>query len=196
MGDTDMSKLSEKAKAATREHKDVDVLFDRELLGEQKRLAHAALTAQKAYQASTEEGFDGDPRFALHAYQEASTRLEEFLATIRDEFVVIRVVEVPDHEWRAVKARNPLPEDKDSWNTLDRQYGLNAIASTKAALELTALEVERDEDGHETTEKPSAEVWAEVFQNLSSGDLTSLVLAQIELNETVYVGGYAAAKKG
>ncbi|WP_371031272.1 hypothetical protein [Pseudoclavibacter sp. JSM 162008] len=191
-----MSKLSQKAKNASREYKDIDVLFDRELFGEQKRLSDIVRKARDTYQASTEEGYDGDPRYALQAFNNAQTALTEYLETIRDEFVVIRVVEVPDHEWRAIKARNPLPEDQNTWGPVDRKYGLNAIASTKAALELTGLEVERDEEGKETTSKPSSEVWAEAFANLSSSDLMSLVLAQVELNEIVYAGGYTAAKKG
>lgn len=186
-----MSKLSQKATTATREFKDVDVLFNREFLGKQKRLTNIMLKAKEEYALSTQEGYDGDPRFPLQAYTEAKHELEAFLESIRDEFAVIRVVEVAAHEWQAIKAANPLPDDRTLWSGLDRQYGLNAYAVTKAALELSALEVDGDE-----TEQPTPEVWQNVFANIGYGDLSALVIAQIDLNEIVYSGGYAAAKKG
>ncbi|MBF4549669.1 hypothetical protein [Pseudoclavibacter sp. VKM Ac-2888] len=186
-----MSKLNDHANEATREYEDVDVLFDRELLGEQKRLTNKMLKAQEEYALSTQEGYDGDPRFSLQAYTTAKHEFEEFIESIRDKFAVIRVVELPPHEWQAVKALNPLPEDKSKWSVLDHRYGVDAYAATKAALEISALEV----DGEEA-EKPTPKVWQNVFANIGYGDLTSLVIAQFSVNEVVYSGGYTAAKKG
>ncbi|PPF38338.1 hypothetical protein [Pseudoclavibacter sp. AY1H1] len=186
-----MSKLSNRASTATREYQDIDVLFNRELLGEQKRRTDKMLKAKEEYALSTQEGYDGDPRFPLQAYTEAKHELEEYLESIRDEFAVIRVVELPPHQWQAVKARNPLPEDKSLWSVLDHRYGVDAYATTKAALELSALEV----DGEET-EQPTPEVWQNVFANIGYGDLSALVIAQFTINEIVYSGGYTAAKKG
>lgn len=119
--------------------------------------------------------------------------LAELEDAARASLHLIRVRRMPGAAWTELTSHHPVRVDV----AIDRRFGYNLDAITKAALPLCSVRV--DDDGeHEIT----AEQWGQLFQVLSGSEFSALRDAVFALNEAepaqrldVLVKGFGAATR-
>lgn len=156
--------LQEKLARASKRTKDVRILLNGELLTERDRLAEAVALAETQGQGWLGASAD-----------EARKALADFDDAIAAEFVVIRLVELPQDQWRTIQASNPITDKR---HPVDAMYGFSAVAAAIDAVEASAVIV----DGEDTVQ-PTRQEWATIWEHINAGDMARITEAVVDLNE-------------
>lgn len=100
--------------------------------------------------------------------------LEELDQRMAERVLTLRITQMPGTEWSSLKAQHPM-RDK---NALDKSAGFNIEAVARKALVKYGARV--TDAG---TESVSAAQWQKIFDRISGGDLDSLMMSVLGLNQ-------------
>lgn len=171
--------FKDKLARASKRSRDVRVLINGDLIRERELLEQELQTA-RAKNANTK----------AKPVAEAVNALAEFDERIKDEFIYVRVPELPHATWRSIFLANPLPKAGER-GPFDMRTGCDTVGVTVDVLTAHATIVE---DG-EPLEVERVDM-EQLVEALNAGDLMRLATAVIELNEGTAFSDYAALGKG
>ena len=170
--------FKDKLARASKRTRDVRVLINGDLIRQRELLEHE-LNSARAKNANKN----------AKPVTEAVKALAAFDEQIRDEFIYVRVPELPHATWRSIFLANPLPKVGER-APFDIRTGCDTIGAT---IDVITQHARIIEDGEPI--EASTDDLEQLVDTLNSGDLIRLATTVLELNEGTAFSDYAALGK-